>query len=108
MTCGISVPQPGIEPMPHAVETVLTIRKSLDVSNTGMLSSLCLWFKAGFLESRPSGGEPSSIPQQLHDVGHGITVLMDMSLSGLWELVVDGEACSPWSHKESDTTERLN
>ena len=37
----------------------------------------------------------------------GITDLVDMSLSKLWELVVVREAlecCSPWGHKESDTT----
>ena len=42
---------------------------------------------------------------------HSIIDTMDMSLSKLWE--VDREeqgslaCCSPWSHKESDTTEQL-
>ena len=40
----------------------------------------------------------------------GITDLMDMSLSKLRKLVMDREdvCCSPWGHKESDTTEPLN
>ena len=42
---------------------------------------------------------------------NGITNMMDMNLSRLWEMVMDREAwwgCSPWGHKESDTTEQLN
>ena len=36
----------------------------------------------------------------------GITGSMDMSLSKLWEMVRDREACcSPWGYKESDMTE---
>ena len=42
----------------------------------------------------------------------GVTDSMDMSSSKLQKLVGDGQGslacCSPWGHKESDTTERLN
>ena len=42
----------------------------------------------------------------------GITDSIGMSLTNVWELVMDREGslacCSPWDHKELDTTERLN
>ena len=40
----------------------------------------------------------------------GIIDSMDMSLSKLRELVMEGglSCCSPWGHKELDTTEQLN
>ena len=39
----------------------------------------------------------------------GLTDSMDMSLSKLWELVMDREACcSPWGCKELHMTEHLN
>ena len=41
---------------------------------------------------------------------NGITDSIDMSVSKLRELVMDRglACCSPWGHKESDTTEPLN
>ena len=41
----------------------------------------------------------------------GITHSMIMILGKLWELGMDRgglACCSPWGHKESDTTEQLN
>ena len=41
----------------------------------------------------------------------GITNLMDVSLSKLWEMVKGQGSlvcCSPWDHQELDRTERLN
>ena len=41
---------------------------------------------------------------------NGITDSMNTNLSKLWEMVMKRnlECCSPWGHKELDTTERLN
>ena len=56
----------------------------------------------GKMEAKKRGGQ-----QRLRWLD-GITDLMDMNLSKLWEIVKDREvwrtACSPWGHKESDTT----
>ena len=42
----------------------------------------------------------------------GITDSTNVSLSKLWKMVKEGHGslvcCSPWGHKESDTTEQLN
>ena len=39
----------------------------------------------------------------------GIMDSMDVSLSELWEVVMDREACcNSWGRKELDMTERLN
>ena len=39
----------------------------------------------------------------------GITDLMDVNLSELWEMVMGGlVCCDSWGHQESDMTELLN
>ena len=59
------------------------------------------------------GGVPGAeiMVRYLRRYLEGITDLLDMSLSKLWEMVKDREtwhAASAWSHKKLDTTEQLN
>ena len=70
----------------------------------GLLDSLEKTLMLGKIEGRRRKG------RQRTRWLDGITDSMDMSLSKLRVMVRQGSlvCCSPWGHKELDTTERLN
>ena len=80
--------------------------------NQSWIFTLATWCEELTHWKRPWCWEKLKVGGEGDDRGwDGITDLVDMSLSKLWELVVVREAlacCSPWGHKESDTTKRLN
>ena len=59
----------------------------------------------GKIEGRRSRGQQR---MRLLDGITDATHSMDVSLSKLQQLMMDWEECSPWGHKELDTTKQLN
>ena len=80
--------------------------------NQSWIFTLATWCEELTHWKRPWCWEKLKVGGEGDDRGwDGITDLVDMSLSKLWELVVVREAlacCSPWGRKNSDKTEWLN
>ena len=73
-------------------------------------NTLATWCEEVTHLKRPWCWERLKAGREGHDRGWDgwITDSMGMSLSRLREFVMDRAWCSPWGHKESDTTECLN
>ena len=72
---------------------------------TGRANSLEKTLMLGKIEGKKRRGQ-----QRIRQLADSITDSADMNLSQLQNVVEDRSqaCCSPWSRKESDTTERLN